>query len=538
MGAPRTLLPAAAILLAAACTGDIGDGDEPTEPTGPIATGTEVSIGPAFGRRLTREEVFNSIDVVLGVDLDPGAFDLPRDERVPGGFRNSAADQLLSLGRVEAYGEIAKAAVEAADWNALLGEHASCTDATVDCYRGFVDSMGRLVMRRPVPEQEAQMLVELFHLAADEGDDFLAGAQLATRSMLQSPRFIYRLETQTPEGADETRTVDAYELATRLSFLVWNAAPDTALLELAAQGDLPANIDAQLDRLYQSPRARRAMRQYVEQWLYLDAIPASFALGDDLKEQTYRLFEWIAFDESRDLMEAFTSQRAELTGELAEFYGLPSQGPDLAVYDLSDLPERVGFLTHASVMAARTVNPDSSMIDRGLFVLNDVFCDGVPPPTDPDLQDEIEAVKVPEGSGLSQRERFAIQSEHELCASCHGKFDPLGLPFEVFGSAGQHITEDQWGNPLTGQASVALYDIEGDFDTVGEFVTALSQSEHVARCLAEKSMQHAYGRKLSAKDRDGIEAAHALFVEGGGTYRALLNAVAHADDFALVEVRP
>ena len=415
---------------------------------------------------------------------------------------------------------------------------ATDTDATPDCYRGFVDSMGLLVMRRPVPETEAQMLVELFQLAADEGDDFLAGAQLVTRSMLQSPRFIYRLETQTPQGTDETRAVDAYELATRLSFLVWNAGPDTALLDLAAQGDLPANIDAQLDRLYDSPRARRAMRQYVEQWLYLDAVPASFALGDDLKEQTYRLFEWIAFDESRDLMEAFSSQRAELTGELAEFYGLPSQGPDLAVYDLSELPERVGFLTHASVMAARTVNPDSSMIDRGLFVLNDIFCDGVPPPTDPELQEEIEAVKVPEGSGLSQRERFAIQSEHELCASCHGKFDPLGLPFEVFGSAGQHITEDQWGNPLSGQASVALYDIEGDFATVGEFVTALSQSEHVARCLAEKSMQHAYGRKLSAKDRDGIESAHALFVEAGGTYRALLNAVAHADDFALVEVRP
>ena len=538
------LLPAAAFVLGA-CVGTIGDGDGnkqgTTDPPGVDPGSLEVSVGHAVGRRLTSEEVFNSVHVALGVDLDPAAFNLPRDERVPGGFRNSAGDQLLSQNRVSGYHEIAAAAVAAADWNALLTEHASCTDLTTACYEGFIASMGRTVMRRPVPDAEIGFFVPLFDVAIAEGDGFVEGAQLATRALLESSRFLYRLEVQSGEdtaGEGESREIDDYELATRLSFLVWNAGPDRELLDLAEEGELAGRIDEQVERLLGHAFARRAMRQYIEQWLYLDATPTSFTLAPALKEQTYRLFEWLAWDQQANLMDAFTSQRAELTGELADFYGVVSQGADWAVYDMSPLPERVGFLTHASVMAARTVNPDSSMIDRGLFVLNDVFCDSVPPPEDPGLQEEIENVKVPEGSGLSQRERFAIQSENPLCAGCHGKFDNLGLAFENFGSAGQYLTEDQWGNALTGHGEITLKDVDVAYANVGEFVVALSQSEAVARCLVEKSMQHAYGRKLATKDVDKIDVAYSEFAASGGTYHALIRAVAQANDFTLVQVAP
>ena len=91
----------------------------------------------------------------------------------------------------------------------------------------------------------------------------------------------------------------------------------------------------------------------------------------------------------------------------------------------------------AAVLRARTVNPDTSIIDRGLFVLNDVLCEEVPAPEGEALQAAIEEQSVPASSGLSQRERFASQRRDPLCAGCHNVMDPLGEPFLRLGAAGQ-----------------------------------------------------------------------------------------------------
>lgn len=523
-----------------ACEGRIaGDGGGSTDPrdvVGPDAR--KVSLGPAVGRRLTREEVFNSIEVVLGVELDPDAHDLPRDARVPEGFRNSAQDLLLSPGRVDAYEAMAEAAVDQADITSFVSRYASCTDMDADCYDSFVGGAGRLILRRPVADAERPLFIRLFAVVEDEGEGFEAGAALVMRAMLQSPRFVYRLESQSGSNVGQGREVDAFELATRLAFLVWNAAPDEELLDLAENGDLADDLDAQVERLLAHPRARRAFRQYIEQWLYLDAIPEFFELGRDMKEETYRLFERIAWDEDADLMRAFTEKEAELSGELASFYGLTPLESDFTAYDFTGVPERIGFLTNASVMAARTINPASSMIDRGLFVLNDLFCMGVAPPDTPELQAAINDVAVPETSGLSQRERFATQSETDLCRGCHGMFDPLGLAFEQYGSAGQYITEDEFGNTLPGGGSVDLGDVRVDYADITEFANALSESDTVAQCVAKKSLQHAYGRRLANADNELLTDIYASFDSSGRSYRGLIRAIASHPEFHLVEVAP
>ena len=202
------------------------------------------------------------------------------------------------------------------------------------------------------------------------------------------------------------------------------------------------------------------------------------------------------------------------------------------------MPERVGFLTHAGLLTARTVNPQSSMIDRGLFVLNDLFCDSVPPPEGEELEAAIEEQMVPETSGLSQRERFAQQSENPLCASCHGVIDPLGLAFETFDRAGRYTTEDEFGNALTGSGELDFGDVQARYANIGEFATALGQSRTVARCLTAKSLQHAWGRFLNPNDAAVVDAVFETFEAGGGTYRQLLRAVAAHPDFDLVEAAP
>jgi hypothetical protein len=528
-----------AVLNLTACEGQIAGGDSSTDPrdlAGPDAR--RVSLGPAVGRRLNREEYVNSVEVVLGVTVDADGYDLPRDERVPQGFRNSSLDLLLSPARVNAYDAIANDAVTQADVAGLVSRYSSCTEMRDDCHDGFVNGVGLLLFRRPVTDADRELYSRLFTVAQEEGEGFQAGAALVMRAMLQSPHFLYRLESQAGSNAGDARQVDSFELATRLSFLVWNAAPDQALLDLAASGELSSDIEVQVERLLAHPRSRRAFRQYIEQWLYLDAIPDSFALGADMKEETYRLFERLVWEEDADFMRAFTEKSAELSGELASFYGLTPAENGFTTYDLGAVSERIGFLTNASVLAARTINPSSSMIDRGLFVLNDLFCESVAAPDTPELQDAIAEVAVPETSGLSQRERFAIQSEEALCLGCHARFDPLGLAFEQYGSAGQYITEDEFGNSLPGGGRVERGDLSFDYSDVEEFATALGGSEAVARCAVEKSVQHAYGRTLGSNDADLLSEVYADFVESGRSYSALIRAIAMHPEFQLVEVAP
>jgi hypothetical protein len=528
----------AAVLSVVACSGEISTAGPSGRPgiDGPDAR--QVSLGHAVGRRLTREEYFNSLEVVLGVDLDPDQYDLPRDNRTPDGFRNSAQDLLLSPARVNAYDAIAEEAVAQADVSSLLSRHATCTDMRSECYDALVNRLGVLILRRPISSTDRALYTRLFAVAEDEGEGFEAGARLALRALLQSPYFVYRLESQAGSQVGAGREVDAFELATRLSFLVWNAAPDQELVDLAAAGQLQPNIGEQVDRLLEHPRARRAFRQYVEQWLYLDAISESVSLGRDMKEETYLLFERLVWDENADLMQAFTEERAELSGPLATFYGLAPLADGFATYDLSAVPERIGFLTNASVLSARTINPTSSMIDRGLFVLKDIFCETVAPPDAPELQEAIDEIAVSETSGLSQRERFAIQSEENLCRGCHGLFDPLGLAFEQYGSAGQYITEDEFGNTLPGGGTVALGDVDTSYANVDEFASALQESETVARCVAEKSIQHAFGRAMGVRDTDLVSEVYAGFSARGRTYHGLVRAIAEHPDFRLVEVAP
>jgi hypothetical protein len=527
-----------AVLGLVACDGQIRGSSAagPDEVVGPDAR--KVSLGPAVGRRLTREEYINSLEVVLGAVLDADDYDLPRDARIPEGFRNSAQDMLLSPARVRAYDAIASDAVAQADLPGLVSTHAPCTQMRGECYAGFVDEIGLLLLHGPVPDADRTTFSRLFTVAEEEGEGFDDGAALVMRAMLQSPRFLYRLESQAGNDPGTGREVDAFELATRLSFLVWNAAPDGVLLDLARNGSLGDDIAAQVERMLQHPRARRALRQYVEQWLYLDALPESFELGADMKEETYRLFERLVWEEDADLMDAFTEKRAELSGELASFYGLSPLESGFATYELTAVPERVGFLTNASVLGARTINPSSSMIDRGLFVLNDLFCETVPPPDAPELRAAIDEIAVPETSGLSQRERFATQSEEAVCRGCHARFDPLGLAFEQYGSAGQYIVEDEFGNPLPGGGELALGDVEVDYRTVEEFASALGASESVARCVVKKSLQHAYGRTLGTPDEDVLADVYSEFSANGGTYRALIRAIATHPEFLLVEVAP
>lgn len=495
-----------------------------------------VSTGPAVGRRLSREEYFNSIESTLGVVLDRDAHDLPVDARSDHGFRNAAQDMLLTQEHIQAYFDIGHAVAQALDVAALVAAHAPCPEQLDACFEGFINSFGPYLLRGPVAPEERDGYMAVFDATIDSPDQWQDGVRLLVQAMLQSPRFVYRLEHQSAEGDGDTRQVSPYELATRLSFLIWNAAPDAELIELAAASGLDDAWDAQVERLLEHAFARRALEQYVEQWLHLNSIPSVFTLSQDMQDETYRLFDQLLWEQQADIMSVFTSQRVEISGALASFYGLDSDGDAVQVYDVSMFPYRSGFLSNAGVIVAHTINPSTSMIDRGLFMLHDVLCEEVAPPSGEALQEVIAEEMIPASSGLSQRERFAMQRDNPLCAGCHGTFDPLGEAFEIFDGVGRHVTEDEHGNPLTGHGHIQVGDLDTSFEDFQEFTEALQKSRTVERCMVEKSIQHAFGRALAEGDQDLIDEVHAVHEGGDRSYRGLLRAIANHASFRAVEV--
>ena len=246
------------------------------------------------------------------------------------------------------------------------------------CTSSFVTSLGRLLYRRPLVDREVTNLARLFDVAVKAGDDFEVGSRLVLQAMLQSPNFLYGLErTDRIESDTDLATVDGYEMASRLSFLLWQSGPDAQLLDVVEQGGMEAAVDAIPDML-QSAKARRGARVFVEEWLSLYKL-VNIARDPELYPQfspelmvamyneTLDFFETLVFDDPDSFMAAFTRERSTFEPELEKIYDVPS-GP--GAHDWSEDPTRGDFLTQAGLITAHTVVDDWLDVNGGTLLDN------------------------------------------------------------------------------------------------------------------------------------------------------------------------
>lgn len=452
-------------------------------------------------RRLTRTEYVRTVADTLGIDVADLALEhLPDDPKVDG-FRNNAFALSVSTQHIDGYWALATAVpARIPDLPAWVDDLAQCRDVEPTCTEGFVAALGRRMFRRPLTPEEITPLLPVF----DAADDFDHGATLALSAMLMSPQFLYRLEPAPSPG--QTRDLSDHELASRLSTLLWGSSPDPALTADADAGTLtdPAVLSAQVARMLDDPRARAHSRQYFTEWLHLDALdemvrddvryPAfDRGLADQMKQETLDLVDALVWDDL-PLMDLLTTEQSWIEPELAALYGLPPQSDP--AYDLTDHPERYGILTHASVLAATAHGNDPSIVERGLFVLENVLCGHVDqPPASVDTT-------LPElGPGAGQRQASQARLDSAACAGCHRQIDPLGYAFERFDAIGEAQTEDPWGNPLIGSGT--FVSPAGDavpFDDVRQFIELLRDSDDVRTCMAQHHLQFALGRPIAADD--------------------------------------
>ncbi len=487
-------------------------------------------------QRLTVDEYIETVRSAVGVNIAKEAHELlPPDLRADG-FSNTAYNLNVDLKHVEAYSQLAQLIAERMDVLKFAGRFSKSrslnTDATA---RKFVAAVGEWLLRGPLDDREVTNYSGILTAVASAGGSYEQGVSLMVEAMLQSPRFIYRIERQRGDGRE--RHAGQYELASRMSYILWGGPPDAELFKAAREGRL-SNRDqcrAQIQRMLKDSRAVSRSKQFVSDWLNLDRLgnmqPNAKrypdwepALGRDMRDETLAYFEEVVWKKNRPLSDLFNAQFTYATPRLARHYGLKPQGDGLQRYDLSKVPSRGGLLTQGSVLTIG--GDDASMVTRGLFVLKDVLRGviGAPPPG-------VDTTPVPAKPGMTLRDIAEQRIGNMACGSCHQKFEPLAFGLEQFDGLGAFHKKDEFGNALRSDGEILFPGTAKPvkYKTAGELMDLLAKSDRVQETLTWKLAQFALGRPLGAADATEIERTHKAAIDQGGTYPALITAIVMSD---------
>lgn len=532
----------AAIVLMSGCAGRIiSDGaaieeghDPSTTATKPLCVaGAAPTPGDSPLRRMTRFEYDNVVRDLLADDSHASA-EFPPDE-VALGFDNNAEARVVGALLFERYSAAAEAI--AARAKTKLSKLLECDTAAVGqdvCARRFIAEFGQKAWRRPLAPADVDALMKVYSWGKTNYD-FANGIEMVVATLLQSPRFLYRVESG-PAAAGAVVPLDGWEMASRLSFLIWGSMPDDALFDAARAGKLGTadEIKAQATRMLSDPRAREVVRHFHAQWLELDALdtlekdtetyPAfTPALRDLFRAETERFIDDVFWEADGKFSTLLTAPFTYANAELAKFYGLtPPSGTALVKVPLDK--RRAGLLTHGSILSVQAHAAETSPIFRGKFVRVKLLCQNLPPPPD-DVVIEPPAVN----DSATTRERFSQHSTDPSCAGCHRLMDPIGFGFENFDGIGRWRDVEN-GKTVDASGEVMGTDVSGKFNGAVELSAKLAQSEAVQLCLAKQWFRFAYGRSESAEDQCAVSQVAAP-LEQARSLREVVIALTQTDAF-------
>lgn len=395
----------------------------------------------------------------------------------------------------------------------------------------FVRDFGLRVFRRPVTEGEVAEYLTLFNNAEGLYEDsagFDAGIRLVIETMLQSPHFIYRIEASEP-GDGDVIELNSFEIASRLSYFLWDTMPDDALLEAAVADEL---VNATMVRDHATRMLDDGRAQYVVEYFHdvvfqsqrmLNAAPSAAVYPDVPAEvgeyavEEFRLFVADAvLAQDGGITQLFTSNETFVNADLAAIYGVEgSFGADFEKVTLPD--NRKGLLTQVGFLVANasSVNPDP--IHRGKFIAERIVCAELPAP--PDV-----IPPLPEVDGQTNREAIEDLTEQpgSNCAGCHSTLiNPYGFPFENYDAVGAFRTKDN-GFDVDASSDVLVDGSAVPVENAMELVDALAASTAVHECYLKHWVEFAHGRAFEDLDEPLVERLGALSLEDNTSVKELL----------------
>lgn len=423
-------------------------------------------------------------------------------------------------------------------------------DGTDADREGLASVMRRFVARayrRPVnhPSVEIEPYVRLYETARGHGNPPLGALRTAWSAVLSSSRFLFLFE---PGADNRSRKLDAYELASRLSFFLWSGPPDDELLAAAADGRLlrTGGVAEQVRRLLDDPRSAVFCERFATQWLDLDRLLEFTAdvaffpqwhpdLREAMRTESIATFADV-LHRNRPAREFLDRDAIVVNERLAAHYGLGGVvGERHRLVPTPASLGRGGLLTQGSVLCLTSNGSRTSPVKRGVYLLERVL--GSPPPPPPPNAGEI-ANKVPGEDQVTVRERLRLHRDVASCAACHNKIDPLGFALERYDGIGQLRDLEYSGDPRSPATRGGALDASGvlpdgtKFASFDDLKTWLRREEsRFVRCLTSKLFTYALGREPEFSDRELIERLVAESSRGANTLRDLIVGIAASEAF-------
>ncbi|MEY4938343.1 MAG: hypothetical protein RIQ93_78 [Verrucomicrobiota bacterium] len=493
--------------------------------------------GPFVIRRLNKVEYSNTLHDLFGVD--PAiARELPDEVLGPGylntvsplqsekhlGIANAVLDQILAP----------PGAPSTARQKRLFGETpAPGSDARVAA-RTVARSLARSAYRRPATEAELDVLTGVYDLGRKNQLGYPAALGLMLKAILVSPQFLFITPATEVLSQGAIVPLDDHQLASRLSYFLWATTPDAELSALADRGKLhePAVLQAQVRRLLQDQRSRALFDGFGAQWLGLGELAGKTfdtvkfpLMTADLRAAMYeeaRLFFESIVRENRSAVAFVDSDYTFLNGTLAALYGLEKTvtGPAMRKVKLADA-NRGGILGMPGMLATTSFPDRTSAVKRGVWVLEQVLGEEVPPPP-PDVPplDQQNRATV---ANLTLRQRTELHRTEAVCANCHRILDPIGFGLENFDAIGRWRERDDSGGPID-----AAGELPGGkrFSSPRELKAIIAAKEaQLSRNLTEKLLAYALCRQLEGYDEIVVDRLMETIARDGYRMQTLITEI-------------
>ncbi len=531
------------------CTGVVGTATVPAGGPGtpgaggndpvPPKTLTEFITSPQL-RRLSQNEYRHSVaDLFADPTLDaqvPLELVLSGHSQIAGAQKVGYDDSNAFLGAAELIAE--KKA------NALDTQVKKCADAA--CVKGWVEKFLSTAFRGPVAAEVLARYVDTLN-AAEAGDTSVDRMKTFVLSVLSSPEFLYRKEIGSGGPGVAVKSLDDFEIAARLSALVWQSLPDSELSAAARAGMLQdgAQRQAQFERMLQDPKASRGLRAFINDWMglsvnrvasksmeTLNQTPASLA-GDAERSFELLVDDALLANKAGRFSDVLTADSAFVNSALAPLYqvGAPQSG-----FDKVKLPtaERRGVLTQTLVLAAHTKESGVSPFPLGKFILENITCESVgnPPASFPTVEDKPD-------SANTLRKELEAKTSGAACAYCHNRISPVGFAFLPFDPIGRYKATDGAGRPFDTSGSLTFERSQTavQFNNASELSEKLAAQVDLQKCVARRLFRFNYGRYEAAADEAALSQLETAAVDTQTATAALMRQLVAAEDFQRVRVQ-
>ncbi|HEY4369660.1 MAG TPA: DUF1592 domain-containing protein [Steroidobacteraceae bacterium] len=520
-------------LLAVVALGGCSRSHEPESP------GTQLHVS-----LVTTEQYLNSLHYVFGPGIEL-QIQFPPFERTEGLLATGAAIAGISSSQLEQFqgggATVAAQVVDPEHRDFSIPCKPAAEDAADDaCATQFLSKVGRLLYRRPLTDAELAVFVGSAGSGAKSLKDFYAGLEAALEAMLFSPEVLFVVERAEPDPEHPGRQrLDAYSLASRLSYFLWDSSPDDELLTAAASGELQTKKGRAraVSRMLASPRLADGMRAFFDDMFEFNAFRTvakdstiypdyTSVTAEAAREQTLRTVINHLIVEKKDYRDLFTTRSSFMTPALAILHETPA-APGWTPYTLPPDSPRMGLLTQISFLSLHAHPGRSSPTLRGKALREVLLCQHVP---DPPANVDFSIVNNPDSHYPTQRDRVKAHSQNATCAGCHRIMDPIGLALENFDGEGSFRTQEN-GVPI--DASGELDGVKYK-DAVG-LAHALHDNANLPRCLVQRAFSYGVGAAAAKDDRAFLTYLNERFTAEGYRLQDLLESIVLSDAFSRIK---